>query len=253
MKKMFICMVVGVLALSCLAGCSTQPTKDADSKASAESSQSSVSAQAFESSSEASADEQAKEEKERKAAITEQYSIYSEYGLTYDSEKDRFFYAGNMVRYFSDKISEEHTNAFFYAEGTIDLNPVRDSSGKLTGLTVASDDEFAARTEKQAELETEFQNAGVENSTGSFEMGDPDARDNTLDEYSKYGVSYDTATKKWMYDGKQIYFFYDADNGTTFIDYDATNGLKLKVSQDKSGNSKSIETMTDEEMEKIMN
>lgn len=133
------------------------------------------------------------------------------------------------------------------------MNPVRDVSGNLTGLTVASDEEFANHTAKQNELEAEFKKDGVMNTSGSFEQGNPDEQDNTLDAYSEYGVSYDVSVNNWMYNSKPIHFFYDADNGTTYIDYDVTNGLNLKIIRDKEENSVKLETMTDTEVSEIIN
>ena len=45
-----------------------------------------------------STEEQAKSEEARRDEIAEQYSIYEPYGMTYDKEKDRFFYNGQIVR-----------------------------------------------------------------------------------------------------------------------------------------------------------
>ena len=76
-----------------------------------------------------SSEEQAKAEQERRAEIAEKYSIYAPYGMTYDTEKDRFFYNGQVVRYFKDQISSNETNGFSYDDGVIDVEPIRDESG----------------------------------------------------------------------------------------------------------------------------
>lgn len=253
MKKKMISVLCGCLIFSCLAGCNTKADDAAANNANAQPSQLVVQEQAFESGSCVSAEEQEKEIMAQREATAKQYSIYSQFGLTYDGEKDRFFYDEKMVRYFSDKISEEHTNAFYYADGVIDLNPVRDTSGNLTGLTVASDEEFANRTAKHNELEAEFKKAGVMNVSGSFEQGNPDEQDNTLDAYLEYGVSYDVSANNWMYNSKPIHFFYDADNGTTYLDYNVTNGLNLKTIRDEDGHIVKFEEMTDAEVSEIIN
>lgn len=253
MKKNTIGILSGLLALCCLVGCSTQEAKTLTDKVSAESSQSTVSEQAYESGRELSAEEQKREISQQREEISQQYSIYEQFGLTYDSEKDRFFYDGKMVRYFSDKISEENTNAFFYEDGTIDLKPVRDTSGSLTGLAIASDEEFADRTTKQNELKEELKSSGIADNANSYELGNPDEKDNTLDGYVEYGLSYDTSTQTWMYDKNAIHFFYDAENGTTYIDHGVPEGLNLKVIRDKKGNFEKFEHMTDTEVSKIIN
>ena len=74
---------------------------------------------------------------------------YKTYGMTYDKEKDRFFYEGKMVRFFKDDIGGGNLNSFFYSEGVIDVLPIRNAEGILTGLKKASDEDFAARTNKE--------------------------------------------------------------------------------------------------------
>ena len=54
-------------------------------------------AEAYESDEVISPEEQAKAEEARRAEVAEQYSMYEAYGMTYDQEKDRFFYNGQMA------------------------------------------------------------------------------------------------------------------------------------------------------------
>lgn len=203
-------------------------------------------AEAYESDEVISLEEQAKAEEARRAEIAEQYSIYEPYGMTYDQEKDRFFYKSQMVRYFKDQISPENANSFFYEDGVVDVEPIRDANGSLTGLKQSSDADFNARTEKQKELKEEFDAAGITGNSGSFELGDPNYRDDSLDAYTAFGVSYDQPTQKWMYDGKPIHILYDADHDT-YCDNGISDGINLKVIRDKNGNiEKLVETAAQE-------
>ena len=208
-------------------------------------------AEAFESDEVISAEEQARAEEIRRAEIAEQYSVYEPYGMTYDEEKDRFFYQGQMVRCFKDQVSAEHTNAFFFDEGTVDVEPVRDTKGALIGLEQSSDADFKARTEKQEEIKAEFNAAGITGNSGSFEMGDPNYRDDSLDAYTAFGVSYDQSTQKWMYDGKIIHILYDADHNT-YCDSSASDGINLKVVRDKSGNIEKLMETEAQELEQYV-
>ena len=166
--------------------------------------------------------------------------------MTYDKEKDRFFYNGQMVRYFKDQISAENTNSFFFEDGIVDVEPIRDTNGTLTGLKQSSDADFKARTEKQEEIKAEFDAVGITGNSGSFELGDPNYRDDSLDAYTAFGVSYDQSTQKWMYDGKIIHILYDADHNT-YCDSSASDGINLKVIRDKNGNiEKLVETEAQE-------
>ena len=112
--------------------------------------------QAYENDEVLSSEEQAKAEQERRAEIAEKCSIYEPYGMTYDTEKDRFFYNGQVVRYFKDQINSNETNGFSYDDGVIDVEPIRDEDGTLTGLKQSSDADFNARTKEQEALKAEL-------------------------------------------------------------------------------------------------
>ena len=204
-------------------------------------------AEAYESDDVISPEEQAKNEETCRSEIAEQYSIYEPYGMTYDQEKDRFFYKSQMVRYFKDQVSPENANSFFYEDGVVDVEPIRDANGSLTGLKQSSDADFNARTEMQKELKAEFDAAGITGNSGSFELGDPNYRDDSLDAYTAFGVSYDQPTQKWMYDSKPIHILYDADH-STYCDNSASDGINLKVIRDKNGN---IETLTETDIQEL--
>lgn len=202
-------------------------------------SNSSPTAEAFESDEVIPMEEQVKAEEIRRSEIADQYSIYESYGMIYDKEKDRFFYNGQVVRYFKDQVSTEHANAFFFDDGTVDVEPIRDVKGILTGLEQSSDAEFKSRTEKQAEREAEFDVAGMIGERGSFELGDLNYGDDSLDAYTAFGVSYDQTAQIWMYDGKAIHILYDADYNT-YCNYSVKDGINIKVIRDKDGNIKNL-------------
>lgn len=225
---------------------SSTPMEQAHNSGDTFSSNSTSTAEAYESDEVISPEEQAKTEEARRAEIAEQYSIYEPYGMAYDKEKDRFFYNGQMVRYFKDQVSAENINSFFFEDGVVDVEPMKDTNGTLTGLKQSSDADFKARTEKQEEIKAEFDAAGMTGNSGSFELGDRNYRDDSLDDYTAFGVSYDQATQKWMYDGKIIHILYDADHNT-YCDSSASDGINLKVIRDKNGNiEKLVETEAQE-------
>ena len=101
------------------------------------------------------------------------------------------------------------------------------SASTLTGLKQSSDADFKARTEKQEEIKSELAAAGITGNSGSFELGDPNYRDNSLDAYTTFGISYDKISDNWIYDGKIIHILYDA-NHNTYYDNSASNGINLK-------------------------
>lgn len=136
---------------------SSTPYEEAKDSGTPISSDEASSVQAYENDEVLSSEEQAKAEQERRAEIAEKYSIYEPYGMTYDTEKDRFFYNGQVVRYFKDQINSNETNGFSYDDGVIDVEPIRDEDGTLTGLKQSSDADFNARTKEQEALKAELE------------------------------------------------------------------------------------------------
>ena len=80
------------------------------------------------------------------------------------------------------------------------------SASTLTGLKQSSDADFKARTEKQEEIKSELAAAGITGNSGSFELGDPNYCDNSLDAYTTFGISYDKVSDNWIYIGKMRAF-----------------------------------------------
>lgn len=208
-------------------------------------------AQAYENDEVLSAEEQAKAEEERRAEISEQYSMYAPFGMTYDAEKDRFFYNGQIVRYFKDQINSDETNGFFYDDGVVDIEPIRDATGTLTGLKQSSGADFNARTKEQEKLNTELEKAGITAESGSFEQGDPNYREDSLDAYTEFGVSYDETSKHWVYDEKPIYILYDQEH-YTFCDKSVSDGISLNVVRDKNGNIEKLVSVDKKELEQFV-
>lgn len=256
MKKRSLKIITLTMSLcisATLGGCATntsieqQPTEQAYDSGNTSSANSISMAEAYENDEVISTEEQAKDEEARRDEIAEQYSIYEPYGMTYAKERDRFFYNGQIVRYFKDEVSTENTNSFFFADGVVDVEPIKDTNGNLIGLKQSSDADFKARTEKQDAINAEFNTADIAGNGGSFELGDSNYRDDSLDTYTAFGVSYDQSAKNWTYDGKIIHILYDADHNT-YCDPSASDGVNLKVIRDKKGN---IETLTETDAQEL--
>lgn len=72
-----------------------------------------------------------KQEREEKAKL---YSVYTEYGLTYHQENDRFYYNGRLVKSFADLGENGSGNAFSYSDGDIDLHGIRNTKFELISI-----------------------------------------------------------------------------------------------------------------------
>lgn len=228
----FLALTMALYATATLNGCVTT-SKAADSGSLSTSSDSQ--AEASESNKILSVEDQEKAEEERQDEIAKQYSIYEPYGMTYDKKKDRFLYNGQMVRYFKDQISEENTNAFFFDDGVVDVEPIRSVNGDLIGLKQSSDSDFKTRSKKQEEIKVEFETVDISGENAGFEGGDPEWRDDSLDDYVDFGISYDEANNNWKYNGKPIHILYDADHNT-YCNNSIDDGISIRVIRDKHGN-----------------
>lgn len=175
----------------------------------------------------------------------EEFKVYAEFGLTYDDD-DVFRYQGKTVRRFIDlggvlTFTRAVPNDY---DKSVDLTAVRDMSGKLTGISQASREEFEERTKQivqsQKEQEEFLKNhpnvtAYSTNPTAGSEPGNSTATagttycigqetsnrdsatsnnhdfvDTSLNDYIDYGVSYDNVSKAWVFNGKSIYFLLDS-------------------------------------------
>lgn len=252
-----LAMVLGLSAA--LGGCTAAPGPGSQAAASAPVEQaassggtpagsSAAAAGAWESGEELSPEEQARAEEVRREEVAAQYAPYASYGLTYDREKDRFFYNGRMVRYFNDPVNEEHANSFFFEDGVVDVEGVRNADGTLTGLQQASDADFNARTAALEAREAAFDAAGAAADSGSLELGDPDSRDDSLAAYTAFGVTYDPAAQQWLYGGKGIHILYDAGR-CTYCDASAGDGVCLRVIRGRNGGIERLAEAAAQELE----
>ena len=255
-KMMILTLTAALWASAALGGCTAAQSPGRQAAASAPVEQAARSggapaaaaADAWESGEEISTAEQARAEQTRRDEVAAQYAPYAPYGLTYDREKDSFFYNGRMVRYFNDPVNEEHANSFFFEDGVVDVEGVRNADGALTGLRQASDADFDARTQALEAREAAFDAAGAAAGSGSLELGDPDSRDDSLAAYTAFGVSYDPTAQRWMYGGKSIHILYDAGR-CTYWDASAEDGVCLRVIRGQNGSIERLAEAAAQELE----
>ena len=121
-------------------------------------------------------------EQEHREEIAERYAVYTKYGLTYNKEKDRFFYNGQLVRFFADKLDEEgFYTTFSYTDGDVDLRSIRSESYELMGIEPVSQEEYDQRTAKMktfskssAAIQENMDEGSVNINQDSIETGDSD-------------------------------------------------------------------------------
>ncbi len=247
---------------------------------------------AFESNVPISAEDMEKQKQERREDILKRYSVYSKYGLVYNQEKDRFFYNGQLIRFFADKLDESGSyNSFSYTDGDIDLRSVRNERNELTGIEPVSREEYDHRTAKiqasskntslmqegdgdssadvdSTSVEADGENTGAiyvtqENGddnrdhsvTDAIESGDQNYTDSSLNVYMEYGIFYDKVKEVWMYQDKPIHLFYDDGYIMLADNSDAAfkDGLSLKVIRNVDGDIEGFAEMTETEVDELFN
>lgn len=152
-------------------------------------------------------------------AYAEQFKIYEQFGMTYDTEKNELYYNGKAVRWFEDYYpladGSQAGRDYFNERGVVDVYAVRnlcgfvrsedgsfDPSGELVGLEEFSEEEFAARNIDAIRNPVPI----------SAVSGDPvPAKEiqEMAEEYGKFGVTYDAADGQWYFNGEKVRYFRD--------------------------------------------
>ncbi len=226
---------------------------------------------------EAAPQEQAEQEQQRREERAETYAEYAEFGMTYDIETDTFTYDGKVVRDFYDSVKGRAFTGDYssidYAnyDVCVDLRVVY-SGGKLSGLEPESRGDFDERSERIAQINwnTSVDTAesydseriaqiNWDTSVDIAESYDPDYKDKTLDYLNGFGITYDDASKEWLYNGKKIDFLIDEDyltfvslpvddNGSnTAAAVQASDGVFFKVIRKSDGSIEGLTELSDEE------
>ncbi len=152
-------------------------------------------------------------------AYAEQFKTYEQFGLVYDVEKNELYYNGKAVRWFEDYYpladGSQAGRDYFNEKGVVDIYAVRDlsgivraddgsfdPSGRLTGIEEFSEEEFAAR-----DIDAIRNPAPI-----TAVSGDPvSAKElqEMVEEYGKFGVTYDAADGQWYFNGEKVRYFWD--------------------------------------------
>lgn len=104
-----------------------------------------------------------------KADMQEQLAYLEKYGVSYDATNDTIWYGGKTVRWLIDEKEDDLYTAIRMPEGTIDLYTVRADDYQLTGVRVATQEEYDEKTNADQEAYLTEENGEV---NGSIEADD---------------------------------------------------------------------------------
>ena len=139
--------------------------------------------------------------------------------MVYDTEKNELYYNGKAVRWFEDYYPLEDGSwagrDYFNEKGVVDVYAVRDlsgivrvgdgsfdPSGILTGLEEFSKEEFVARN-----IDAIRNQALITAVSG--DLVSAKEFQEMVEEYGKFGVTYDAADGLWYFNGEKVRYFRD--------------------------------------------
>ena len=205
------------------------------------------------------------------------------YGVTYDADSDTLYYQGKTVRWLIDRQLEDTYKSIQMPEGEIDVYTVREDDYRLTGVRIATQEEYDQRTKEMEALEaaagkeSSYVQEAVDTETGSSihmfaydeetvtEANDGSATETAegtcvvgdnlnseikIQEYKQNSIDLDSATGSWMWHGKEVHLLMDEDgsfyqNGSK---ESKDNKIYLIVKREDDGRIKTVRQITMEEV-----
>lgn len=211
-----------------------------------------------------------------------QLAYLEKYGIAYDEENDRILYNGQPVRWLIDEQIDNTCMAVKGPEGEIDVYTVRADNYELTGVRVATEEEYNQRTQrdKAAEENVRYAYAIEGDSLADYAIEEDSLDDGTAcvdsketlavtekensfeaeydgwkeweekrREYEAAGISYDDKNNCWIWNGKQICWLVDENGGmTTNSSPEAKAGkVYLVVKRNDDGSIREVKQVTVED------
>ncbi|MDO5345882.1 MAG: hypothetical protein Q4E91_09065 [Lachnospiraceae bacterium] len=202
----------------------------------------------YEASASLSAEEQKRLDDWHKQEMKEQVAYLEKYGISYDADRDRLLYQGKTVRWLIDEQINDTYVAIQMPEGEIDVYTVREADYALSGVRIATQEEYDARTRKEERTYTYVRDRAEETASARdwYEEESMEKRR----EYEAYGIGYDAAEGFWTWQGKAIYLLMDEDgsmcqNGSEEA---KKNKIYILVRRDADGSVSEVKQITVEEV-----
>lgn len=189
-----------------------------------------------------------------KEEMRKELAYLEKYGVSYDAEKDQIYYQGKTVRWIIDEQIDDTYTAVKMPDGEIDLYTVRKENYELTGVRVASREEYDERTkEDEMAFCDAYPELAVTECTYACEAYDDLGEwEKKRQEYEEAGIGYDEKDGAWLWNGKMICWLVD-ENGSM-----STNGsqqakeakIYVIVKRNADGSIQEVKQVTIEEVMK---
>ena len=159
------------------------------------------------------------------------YTDYEPYGLQLDTDNNKLYYQGQVVRCFDDQWpgDNQNTMGIGYCDptGIVDVRAER-TDGKLTGLEHSSQEEYDRRTKEIAQMNdsvsaTEEADSVAAGALTASEQGESSA--DALAAYADNGLRYDEQNDRWLYQNRSVRALIDRQNDLCYFNYSGAINL----------------------------
>lgn len=159
------------------------------------------------------------------------YTDYEPYGLRLDTDNNKLYYQGQMVRCFDDQWPDDNQNTmgigYCDPTGIVDVRAER-TDGKLTGLEHSSQEEYDRRTKEIAQMNdsvsaTEEADSVAAGALTASEQGESSA--DALAAYADNGLRYDEQNDRWLYQNRPVRALIDRQNDLCYFNYSGAINL----------------------------
>lgn len=165
------------------------------------------------------------------------YSVYEPYGLLYDQENHYYTYNGNVVRFFYDPMAGASFTNFF--SGIMDIEAEYDSNNKLICIKECSKEVYDRHTQKANRIGSLTEDEAVEAGETSSKIW--------LKDYVDYGVTYDTQSDTWYYNGQRIKILLDSEQARIYTDEENGNGICISVIRNNNNEISGIKEISEQD------
>lgn len=149
-----------------------------------------------------------------KQQVWESIARLEPYGVSYDEEQNLLFYQGKKVRLLIDEQIKDTYETLQMSDGEIDLYTVRAEDFRLTGVRVATREEYDANTKEMEEVKEDVMQieidepAEVEQTYAVGEYHAEESEQKKISEYKKAGIEPDSQGG-WLWNGKKVDWLID--------------------------------------------
>lgn len=182
----------------------------------------------------------------QRAEHAELFMVYQPYGLAYDAKTDRLYYQGELVRYFEDRVDEDHLTLWPNRDGALDVHALRNGDGTLTGIAPFDEQAYADRTPELQDALYELQiTENIDGYTDETEEMVKDRIEAVYAAYETYGLTYDRQSDRLYYKGKLVGYFEDAEKKYFFGPYE-DSGIEVRAVRDSQGTLTGLDVQEEE-------